>query len=101
MGRQFVWTKTQIIAAEFPYSTKPRVLQARITLKFEGLPRKCMLLGLADRARKRLEPLWSMLPDKAGISFDWAQIRALAQRDPSIIIGTMLALNLLRLISSL
>jgi lipopolysaccharide exporter len=60
-----------------------------------------MLFGLADRARKRLEPFWSILPDKAGIRFDWAQIRGLAKRDPSIVIGTMLAQNLLRLISTL
>jgi lipopolysaccharide exporter len=59
-----------------------------------------MSIGLADRARKHLEPLRSMLPER-GTGFGWAQIRALAKRDPSIIIGTMLALNLLRLISTL
>jgi lipopolysaccharide exporter len=60
-----------------------------------------MLFGLAGRALKHLEPLRSMLPEKGGIRFEWAQIRALAKRDPSIIIGTMIALNLLRLISTL
>ena len=61
-----------------------------------------MLLGLADRARKHLEPFWSILPDRAGTSFFWwSHVRGLARRDPSIVIGTMIALNLLRLISTL
>jgi lipopolysaccharide exporter len=60
-----------------------------------------MRMLLADRARKHLEPLWSILPGKAGFGFEWTQIRALSKRDPSIIIGTLLAQNLLRLISTL
>src|ERR1700737_225877 len=60
-----------------------------------------MLVELAERARKHLGPLRGIVPETGGISFGWPQIRALAKRDPSIIIGTMLALNLLRLVSTL
>src|ERR1700680_4784650 len=59
-----------------------------------------MLLGLAYRARKHLEPFRNIILAALG-NFGWAQFRALARREPSIIIGTMLALNLLRLISTL
>jgi lipopolysaccharide exporter len=52
-----------------------------------------MLLELSDRARKYIAP-------RPGLSRG-AQIRDLLSRDPSIVILSMLALNFLRLISSL
>src|SRR5258708_14822910 len=55
-----------------------------------------MLLGLANRTRRNFAPLRTMMPEKR-----WAQLRALARMDAGIVITTMLALNLLRIISSL
>jgi lipopolysaccharide exporter len=52
-----------------------------------------MLLELTDRARKYVAP-------HPGAS-RWGQLRALMGRDPSVVIASMLALNFLRLISSL
>jgi lipopolysaccharide exporter len=52
-----------------------------------------MLLALTDRARRYL----SLRPGPNA----WDQIRSLMRRDPSIVIVSMLALNFLRLVSSL
>jgi lipopolysaccharide exporter len=60
-----------------------------------------MLLGLANRARRNFEPLRTMMPEKLSLSFGWVQLRALARMDAGIVITTMLALNLLRITSSL
>src|SRR5258708_31073054 len=60
-----------------------------------------MLFGLADRARRNFEPLRTMMPDTGVSGFGWVQLRALFRMDASIVITTMLALNLLRIISSL
>lgn len=59
------------------------------------------MAGLVNRTRKQLGVLWNLLPEGGGINIGWPHVRALAKRDPSIVIGTMIALNLLRLISSL
>src|SRR5437868_5021331 len=53
-----------------------------------------MLLELTDRARRHLGP-------RLGIRSGWKKISSLMRRDPSVVIGSMLALSLLRLVSSL
>src|SRR5258708_32701132 len=70
---------------------------------FGGLQvdRMRMLLGPVDRVRKDLELLRAKMPEDSGIHFRWGQLRALMARDPSIIILTMVVLNLLRIVGSL
>src|SRR5258708_12412383 len=60
-----------------------------------------MLLGLVDRVRKDVELLRAIIPEDMGINFKWVQIRALMRRDPSIVILTIVVLNLLRIAGSL
>jgi lipopolysaccharide exporter len=59
------------------------------------------LIGAADRARRSVRPFSGFVKAVKPSIDMWSQVRALAFREPSIIIATMVALNVVRLASTL